>query len=158
MNKTWAKYTRFSIWIIPHWRRIQTPLLNPTLLGTAIFRCHAVIYLSIGRCESRERYFRAGKLIIGAAKLINLVNYIKIFRGYFTKYIHASTLFQHEHFSLKANARLKYTSHLMTPGEWLSFRRFTSKLSCKLSWWLNQQNDLYAQRRLRCLSIRPVWS
>ena len=32
-------------------------------------------------------------LIIGAAKLIDLDNYIKIFRGYFTKYIHASTLF-----------------------------------------------------------------
>ena len=88
MNKTWTKYTRFSIWIIRHWRRIQTSLLDPAPLGTAIFRCHAVIYLSIGRCESRTRYF-----IIGAAKLIDLDNYIKIFMGYFTKYIHASTLF-----------------------------------------------------------------
>ena len=50
-------------------------------------------HLSIGRCESRTRYLRDGKLIIGAAKLIDLDNYIKIFRGYFTKYIHASTLF-----------------------------------------------------------------
>ena len=33
------------------------------------------------------------KLIIGAAKLIDLDNYIKIFMGYFTKYIHASILF-----------------------------------------------------------------
>ena len=43
--------------------------------------------------ESRTRYFRNGKLIIGAAKLIDLDNYIKVSRGYFTKYIHASTLF-----------------------------------------------------------------
>ena len=93
MNKTCAKYKRFSIWIIPHWRRIQTSLLDPAPLGTAVFRCHAVIYLPIGRCESRMRYFRDGKLIIGAAKLIDLDNYMKIFRGYFTKYIHASTLF-----------------------------------------------------------------
>ena len=58
-----------------------------------MFRCHAVIYLSIDRSESRTRYFRDGKLIIGAAKLIDLDNYIKVFRGYFTNYIHASTLF-----------------------------------------------------------------
>ena len=50
-------------------------------------------HLSIDRCESRTRYLRDGKLIIGAAKLIDLDNYIKIPRGYFTKYIHASTLF-----------------------------------------------------------------
>ena len=55
--------------------------------------CHAVIYLFIDRSESRTRYFRDGKLIIGAAKLIDLDNYIKVFRGYFTKYIHASTPF-----------------------------------------------------------------
>ena len=47
----------------------------------------------IGRCESHTRYFRDGKLIIGAAKLVDLDNYIKLFRGYFTKYTHASTLF-----------------------------------------------------------------
>ena len=56
--------------------------------------------------ESRTRYFRDGKLIIGAAKLIDLDNYIKVFRGYFTKYIDTFS-FQHEHFSLKANVRLK---------------------------------------------------
>ena len=50
-------------------------------------------HLSIGRCESRTRYLRDGKLIIGAAKLIDLDNYIKILRGYFTKNIHPSTLF-----------------------------------------------------------------
>ena len=88
MNKTCSKYTRFSIWIMPHWRRIQTSLLDPAPLGTAIFRCHAFIYLSTGRCESRRRYtlktesYRRGK-----------IDYIKIFRGYFTKYVHASTLF-----------------------------------------------------------------
>ena len=42
---------------------------------------NAVIYLFIGRCESRTRYFRDGKLIVGAAKLIDLDNNIKIFRG-----------------------------------------------------------------------------
>ena len=52
MNKTWAKCTRFSIWIIPHWQRIQTSLLDPAPLGTTIFRCHAVIYLPIDSCES----------------------------------------------------------------------------------------------------------
>ena len=94
MNKTCAKYTRFSFWIIPHWRRIQSSLVDPAPLGTAIFRCHAVIFLSIGRCKSRTRYFRDGKLILGAAKLTDLDNYdIMIFKGYFTKYIHASTTF-----------------------------------------------------------------
>ena len=55
-------------------------------------------------------YFKDGKLIIAAAKLIDLHNYIKIFRGYFTKYIHASTLFLFSTsiFCLKANERLKY--------------------------------------------------
>ena len=93
MNITCVKYTRFSIWIIPDWRRNQTSLLDPAPLGTAIFRCHVVIYLSIDRSESRTRYFGDGKLIIGAAKLVDLDNYIKVFRGYFTNYIHASTLF-----------------------------------------------------------------
>ena len=93
MNKTCAKYTRFSIWIIPHWRRNQTSLLDPAPRGTAIFRCHAVTYLSIDKSESRRRYFTDGKLIIGAAKLIDLDNNIEVFRGYFTKYIHAPTLF-----------------------------------------------------------------
>ena len=78
---------------MPHWRRIKTSLLDPAPLGTTTLRCHAVIYLSTGRCELRTRYFKDGKLIIGAAKLIDLDNYIKIFKGYFTKYIHASTLF-----------------------------------------------------------------
>ena len=61
-------------------------------IGTAIFRCHAVIYLSIDRSKSRTRS-GDGQLIIGAAKLTDLDNYIKVFRGYFTNYIHASTLF-----------------------------------------------------------------
>ena len=135
MNKTCAKYTRFSIWIIPDWRRNQTSLLDPAPLWTAIFRCHAVIYLSIDRSESRTRYFRDGKLIIGAAKLIDLDNYIKVFRGYFTKHIHF--FFQHEHFSLKANVRLKYMSRLMTkPTKW----------------------SLHPAKTQISLGIRPVWS
>ena len=137
MNKTWANYTRFSIWIIPHWRRIQASLLNPAPLGIAIFRRHVIIYIT--RYESRTRYFRDGNLIIGAAKLIDLDNYIKIFRGYFTKYIHASTLFsfQHEHFSLKANARLKYMNRLKTkPTKW-PLRPGKTRIS---------------------LGMRPVWS
>ena len=105
---------------MPHWRRIQTSLLDPAPLGTAIFRCHAVIYISTGRCESRSRYFRDGKLIIGAAKWIDLDNNIKIFREYFTKFTHASTFsFQHEQFCMKANVRLKYMSRLMAkPTKW----------------------------------------
>ena len=49
MNKTCAKYTRFSIWIIPHWRRMQTSFLDSVPLGTSCG--HLSIYLSIGRCE-----------------------------------------------------------------------------------------------------------
>ena len=74
--------------------KIQHPNLNarprPTRDNYISLSCG---HLSIGRCESRTRYLRDGKLIIGAAKLIDLDNYIKILRGYFTKYIHASTLF-----------------------------------------------------------------
>ena len=121
MNKTWVKCTRFSIWIIPHWRRIQTSLLDPAPLGTVIFRCHAVIYLSIGRCESRTRYFRDGKLIIGAAKLIDLDNYIKIFRGYFTIYIstHRHFFFSTRTFQFESKCTFKVMSRLMIkPIKW----------------------------------------
>ena len=70
-------------------------------------------------------------------------------------------------------------SQITGPGEWLSFRRFTSKLSWSWSWrhnlsvfeklkiamfiksvwaeaWQNKQNDLCTQRRLRsdCASIQ----
>ena len=72
-------------------------------------------------------------------RIDNLDNYIKIFRGFFTNYIHASTLFsfQHEHFCLKANVRLKYISRFMTkPTKW----------------------SLLPAKTQISLDIHPVWS
>ena len=57
-NKTCAKYTRFSIWIIP-----QNLFARPRSSANS-YNSLSCGHLSTGRYESRTLYFKRGKLII----------------------------------------------------------------------------------------------